>query len=89
MSGLSRAEAALPIGLAPSHGDAAGDSFSQPLRRHSKQAGLCDLPRGENSSCRRPLPWSAGHRATLLDKSPQRPRLQGGGDGLPSLDDPL
>lgn len=72
-----------------SHGDTVGDSFSQPLSCTVNTPRLCDLPRGENSSCRPPLPWSSGHRTRLLDKSPKRPRLQDGEDGLPSLEDPL
>lgn len=39
---------------------ASGDSFAQPLGCTVNRPRLCDLPRGENSSCRRPLPWSAG-----------------------------
>lgn len=69
--------------------DAVGDSFSQPLSCPGNRPGLCDLPKGENSSCRRPLPWISGHRARLLDESPRRPRLQGSEDGLPSLEEPL
>lgn len=38
-------------------GDAVGDSLSQPLSCTVNRPRLCDLPRGENSSCRRPLPW--------------------------------
>lgn len=78
-----------PCRLCSLPGDAVGDSFSQPLSCPGNRPGLCDLPRGENSSCRWPLPWISGHRARLLDESPQRQRLQGGEDGLFSLEDPL
>lgn len=78
-----------PPSMLASHGDTVGDSFSQPLSCTVNTPRLCDLPRGENSSCRPPLPWSSGHRTRLLDKSPERPRLQDGEDGLPSLEDPL
>lgn len=48
---------------------AGGDSLAQPLGCTVNRPRLCDLPRGENSSCRRPLPWSAGLEASYWPRS--------------------
>lgn len=70
-------------------------THSQPLSRPVNRLWLCDLPRGENSSCRQhppapPTPaLSPGHGTGFLDKKTQRPGLQDGDDRLASLEDPL
>lgn len=57
-----------------SHGDACGgDSFSQPLGCTVNRPQLCDLPRGENSSCGQPSPGALATEHSSWTRGPRGP----------------
>lgn len=76
VGGTCRAGPGCTASMRPHSHREARDSLSAPWLLH-KQAGLCDLPRQENSGCRQPLPWHSGHRAWSPDRSARRAKALG------------